>query len=242
MVRTTHVESVELGHFHRPKHGESLPSVVLVHDVWGPSEHSRSLASDLASEGFGVLEIDLYRALAPVEIVDPGAWIRSLSDPAILADLERGADWLSESPCGRGRKVGLVGVCMGGTFTLLAACLSDRFAAAAPFYGILSYDDGMLADPNGRDRTKKPLSPIEAAGRLCTPLRASFGREDGLVPQADVDRLEAALASSGQAFEIDRYADAGHAFLNRTRPDAYREQASRQAWARVIPFLHDHLD
>ena len=34
------------------------------------------------------------------------------------------------------RKVGVVGVCMGGTFTLLAACASARFSAAAPFYGI----------------------------------------------------------------------------------------------------------
>lgn len=238
----TRVETGPLGRFHRPDDTGSYPGLVLVHDVWGLSEHSQALAADLAAEGFGVLEIDLYRALGDFEIQDPGAHIRSLSDPEILADLDRGADRLAGEPCCQGRKRGVLGVCMGGTFTLLAACLSDRFAAAAPFYGMLSYDQGMLCGPNGRDRTRKPCSPIEAAGRLRTPMVASFGREDSFVPDADVDALEAALSTSGTAFEIDRYAGAGHAFLNRTRPEAYREDASCQAWARVVPFLHRELD
>jgi carboxymethylenebutenolidase len=242
MTRPTRVETGPLGPFHRPDDTGCYPGLVLVHDVWGLTEHSHALASDLAAEGFGVLEIDLYRELGDFEIEDPGSHIRSLSDPAILADLERGADWLAAEPCCRGRKCGVLGVCMGGTFTLLAACLSERFAAAAPFYGMLSYEHGMLMGADGRDRTRKPLSPIEAAGRLRTPTLASFGREDAFVPEEDVDALEAALATSGTRFEVDRYAGSGHAFLNRTRPEAYRADASRQAWDRVVPFLHEALD
>jgi carboxymethylenebutenolidase len=242
MTGPTQVEDVDFGRLHRPTDGDSLPGLVFIHDVWGPSEHSEALAMDLAAEGFAVLEIDLYRGLGEFVIEDPGVHIRSLSDPAIVADLEAGADWLSSQPICQGRKVGVIGVCMGGTFTLLAACLSDRFAAAAPFYGILSYDHGMLEAPSGRDRDRKPLSPIEAADRLGTPLLASFGREDSFIPLADVDALEAALRTTGATFEIDRYSGAGHAFLNRTRPEAYRQGASAAAWARVIPFLRAELD
>jgi len=243
----TRVESVALGRFHclaDATGASSLPGLVLIHDVWGLSEHSDALARDLAREGFGVLEIDLYRALGEIEIEDVGAHIRSLSDASVLADLDTGAAWLREaSSLCRGRSVGIVGVCMGGTYALLAACELDGFAAAAPFYGILSYDEGMLAPPEGhdRDRERKPRSPIEAAGGLRTSLLASFGREDGFVPEAHVDALEAALATSGTAFEVDRYADAGHAFLNRTRPEAYREAAAESAWCRVIPFLRAEL-
>lgn len=237
------VMDVELGRFHRPEAGSSFPGLVLVHDVWGLSDHSRELATDLAREGFGVLEIDLYREHGDVAIEDPSEQIRSLDDALVLADLDRGADWLRRSSEGCvGREVGLIGVCMGGLYTLLAACSSDRFRAAAPFYGILSYDTGMVAGPSGRDRGKKPLSPIEAASGLRTPLLASFGREDAFVPDEDVDALAAALATSGIAFEIDRYAGAGHAFLNRTRPDAYHAESSAAAWARVVPFLHAELD
>ncbi len=237
----TRVEDGVLGRFHRPQAGDSFPGLVLIHDVWGLSDHSLALAKDLAAEGFCVLEIDLYRELDGPPVEDPGAFIRSLSDPEIVADLELGADWLTDQPACRDRKIGVVGVCMGGTFTLLAAALSDRFSAAAPFYGILSYETGMLAEPAGRDWQKKPHSPIELGGRLRMPLRASFGCDDEFVPGADVDLLEAALATSGARFTIDRYEGAGHAFLNRTRQPAYRAEASERAWARVIPFLQAEL-
>ena len=235
-------EEVDPGRFHHPERAGSLPGLVFVHDVWGLGPHSFDLSRDLASEGFAVLEVDLYRDLAGPPTGHPGAFIRSLSDPRVLSDLEAGAEWLAGQSICRGRKIGIVGVCMGGTYALLAACLSDRFSAAAPFYGILSYETGMLADPEGRDREKKPHSPIEVAGRLRVPLRASFGLEDEFVPVSDVDALEAALAGAGPRFFVDRHAGAGHAFLNKTRPDAYRREASEQAWKRVIPFLHAELD
>ncbi len=242
MPTETTSEAVPLGRFHRPSDAEALPGLVLVHDVWGPSEHSHDLAADWAREGFGVLEIDLYRDLGDVAIEDVGAWIRGLSDPDVIADLEAGADWLTnESTACRGRPVGITGVCMGGMFTLLAACHSDRFTAAAPFYGMLSYDEGMLAEEGGRDLSRKPASPIECAERLRCPTLASFGCEDGFIPDAHVDALEAGFAKSGQRYEIDRHEAAGHAFLNRTRAEAYREDASAAAWARVVPFLHETL-
>jgi len=234
-------ERVDLGRYHRPKAGDSFPSLVLIHDVWGVSEHSQQLATELSAEGFGVLEIDLYRDRDGPPTEDPGAFIRSLSDPHVLADLEAGARWLMSQPAGRDRRVGVVGVCMGGTFALLAAATSDQFSAAAPFYGILSYASGMLAEPAGRDYDKKPDSPLEVGNRLKMPLRASFGLEDEFVPNDDVDELEAELKRSGQRFRIDRYPAAGHAFLNRTREAAYRADASKTAWERVIPFLREEL-
>ncbi len=240
-ILPTREDEVALGRIHRPEEGDSFPSLVLIHDVWGLSDHSRQLASALAAEGFGVLEIDLYRDGAGPPTEDPGAFIRSLSDPSVLSDLDLGADWLTSQSWGHKRKVGVVGVCMGGTFTLLAASTSDRFSAAAPFYGILSYDRGMLAAPEGRNRERKPHSPLEIADRLRMPLLASFGREDEFVPNDDVDRLEAALSGSGKPFTIDRYEHAGHAFLNRTREPAYRAEASQAAWGRLIPFLRSEL-
>lgn len=246
MRNQTVERDVRPGRFHQPQGGGSHPGLVLIHDVWGPSEHSRALATYLAAEGFGVLEIDLYRELFPGQaerrIEDPGEQIRSLSDPSVLQDLDAGADWLASEAACAGRKVGVIGVCMGGTYTLLAACQSDRFSAAAPCYGVLSYDHGLLLEPSGRNRQKKPRSPIEAGGTLRMPLLASFGREDSFVPDADVDALEAALATSGSPYEVDRYRGAGHAFLNRTREDAYHPEASAKTWARVIPFLHAELD
>ena len=167
--------------------------------------------------------------------------IRSLDDRAVLADLDAAAEWLGRQPVCAGRRIGVMGVCMGGTYSLLAACRSRRFAAAAPFYGVLAYDAGMFLGPEGRDRVKKPVSPIEAAPDLAMPLLAAFGCEDGFVPEADVERLEAGLARSGKPFRVDRYAGAGHAFLNETRPDAHRPEAAALALARAVDFLREQL-
>lgn len=241
MKRSIQVEDVDLGRFHAPDHAGSLPGLVLIHDVWGLSPHSRALASDLAGEGFGVLEIDLYRDRDGPPTADPGSFIRSLPDLEILADLDRAAEWLGAHPVCRDRRIGVVGVCMGGTYALLAACTSTRFYAAAPFYGILSYDEGMLAAPDGRDRELKPRSPIEAAEALRMPLFASFGCDDEFVPAADVDRLEVELARSDRPYTVDRHERAGHAFLNKMREPAFRPEASKRAWSRVIPFLEAEL-
>ena len=237
------VQDVSFGRLHSgpADPGTRRPGLVLIHDVWGPSEHSRDLASELASEGFVVLEIDLYRNRPKVEIEAPGPFIQSLSDSEILADLEAAGVWLARQP-GVGPRCGIVGVCMGGTYALLAACTLNCYAAAAPFYGILSYDAGLIANPEGRDHARKPRSPIEAAPDLRMPLLASFGAEDDFVPASDVEALRGALRGSRFPAEIDVHEGAGHAFLNRTRAAAYRESASSRAWQRVIPFLKAELD
>ena len=242
--QATSEQEIAYGRFHLPAPigaAASYPGLVLVHDVWGRTEHSRALGHGLAQAGFAVVEVDLYRAMPNPRVEDPGERIRSLDDREILADLDAAADWLAcESVC-RGRRIGVIGVCMGGTFSLLAACQSPRFAAAAPFYGLLSYDHGLHLGPEGRDRVRKPSSPIESAPRLRMPLLASFGCEDSFVPESDIDLLELGLARSGSFYRVDRYAGAGHAFLNATRPDAYRPEAAALALGRVVDFLRDRL-
>jgi len=178
--------------------------------------------------------------MGEVVVESPGAFILGLRDEEILADLEAAGTWLLAQP-EVGRRCGVVGVCMGGTYALLAACSSQCYAAAAPFYGILSYDRGLVANSAGRDFGMKPRSPLEAAGDLRMPLYASFGAEDDFIPQDEVEALRQAVDGSEFDVQIDVHANAGHAFLNRTREPAYRPEASADAWGRVIPFLREAL-
>ena len=73
--------------------------------------------------------------------------------------------------------------------------------------------------------------------RLDCPLLGFFGAEDPMVPVSDVRALERGFAASAQPSELVVVAGAGHAFMNDTRPDAYREQAARDAWGRMVDFL-----
>jgi len=232
---------VDLGVLVHPRDGVH-PGVVLVHDVWGVSEHTRDIARRLAAEGFAVLAVDLYRNLGDFRIDAPGPFMRELSDPEAIADVRAAAEFLAQHPASRGRQVAVVGFCMGGMVALLAACAASELAAAVPFYGLLSHEHGLLYTDAGLDPQKKPRQPLDAVADLGCPLLCFFGAEDEYVPNSDVELLRHRLAAGEIPAEVVVYAGAGHAFMNDGRPDAYHSDAARDAWARMTAFLHGHLD
>jgi carboxymethylenebutenolidase len=233
-------EELKLGFLARPDSGVH-PGVVMIHDVWGLSEHTRDLAGRLSREGFAVLAVNLYHRKHEVRIEDPGAWMRVLSDLDALVDIQAAVDLLAAHPGSAGRKVGVTGFCMGGSYALLAACSCRGLSAAVPFYGLLSYRHGLLAGGDGPDRAAKPREPLDAAADLRCPLLAIFGEQDEFVPLADVRELERRLAASAHPSEVAIYAGCGHAFLNDTRPAAYRPEPARHAWARMVEFFRKRL-
>ena len=213
----------------------------MIHDVWGLADHTRDLATRLAGEGYAVLALDLYRREAEVKIENPGAWMRALSDPQVLADVQAGVDLLGSHPGSAGQPVGVTGFCMGGMYALLAACECSGVAASVAYYGLLSHEHGLLHDENGLDPSRKPRQPLDAVADLKCPLLAFFGDGDEFVPQGDVRLLDERLGRSGLPTEVVVYPGAGHAFMNDTRPDAFRPEIAEDAWARMLAFFGTHL-
>ncbi len=214
------------------------PGVILIPDVHGLSDLYRELAQRLCAEGFAVLAIDLYRhgekpSLPNVEAAL--SWIRKLSDPVLLADLQAAADWLSVQPEVAGRRLGVMGFCMGGQYALLAAARLRGFSACASFYGTLRYEPGL-------DPAKKPASPLMLAREICCPVLGLYGEQDALIPVEDVQALEQELKRIDSPTEIVLYAGAGHAFMNDRRESAYRPVVAQDAWRRLCAFFHKHLD
>jgi len=237
MVNT---RDVELGHLALPD-ADTHPGVVLIHDVWGLSDHARDLARRLAADGFAVLAVNLYRRMDEVKIENPGAWMRSLSDPEALEDVQAAVDFLAAQPETAGHGVGVVGFCMGGMYALMAAGTCRGLGAAAPFYGLLSHEHGILHDEAGLDPSKKPRAPLETVAALRCPVLAFFGDRDEFVPLSDVRALEERLEGQAQPAEVVVYPGVGHAFVNDTRPDAYRPDEAKDAWGRTVAFLNEHL-
>ncbi len=233
---------LDLGHLvHRV--GASQSGVVVIHDVWGLGDHYRDVARRLAGEGFAALAVNLYRRMPEPQITDPGAWIRGLSDPQVIADVQSAVDLLAAHPSVAGRPIGVVGFCMGGSYAIHAAASCRGVAAAVPFYGLLSHEHGLLAPPSGTmlDLARKPRSPLEAARDLRCPLLGCFGADDSFVPIDDVRRFDEHLDASGHPHEVIVYPGAGHAFMNDTRAEMYRAEAARDAWARMVAWLRRHL-
>jgi carboxymethylenebutenolidase len=230
-----HCVDVEPGYLAHPDAGAG-PGVVVIHDVWGLAEHTRDLARRFAAEGFAALAVDLYRRLPGRRIDDAGRWIRALPDPQLLEEVQGAIDFLAGHPATAGRRIGVVGFCMGGMYALLAAARCRGLSLSVAFYGLLSHRDGMLAE-EPLDPAKKPLEPLAAVAALRCPVLAFFGDDDELVPPAHVAQLRERAASAPHPVEIVGYPGAGHAFLNDTRPDAFRPAAAADAWARTLAAL-----
>jgi len=208
------------------------PGVVLIPDVHGISRLYEELGAALANAGLRTLVLDIYTREGPPQLGDMPAvfeWIANLPDARILDDVAAAIEHLDSNGCPR---VGVVGFCLGGQYSIMTACRHANVSAAVSFYGMLA---------TAEKTTNRPAAPLDMIDKLGCPLLGLYGTEDALVPGEDLDQLAAACEQGGQRLSLQRYSGAGHAFLNRFRPEAYREQAARDAWQRTLDFLAAEL-
>jgi carboxymethylenebutenolidase len=215
------------------------PGIVVIHEAGGLGEHIRDVANRLANVGYSALAVDLYtREGGPPPMDDMDALMKRLfamSDELALGDLEGAADVLRAREDATGR-VGCIGFCMGGRYTLLFACASDRLDAAVDCWG------GFIdrATPDDRATPARPVPPLELADSLRCPLLAAVGSEDSNPSPALGAELSQRAEASGQEVQVDIYEGAGHAFFADYRP-SYRPAPAAKLWANVVPFLATHL-
>lgn len=208
-------------------------AIIIIHEIWGLNAHIRDVARRFARQGYIALAPDLYsRQGAPNLDVNNRAalmeFIASISDPQMIADLQAGIAYLN----GQGiEKVGSMGFCMGGLYSYLLACKSEKLTAAVDFYGRIVY-----AETNAN----KPESPVELAPQLKCPLLCHFGETDASIPLGDVEKLKESLQRSTAPWKINVYPGAGHAFFNDTRP-AYNASAAGDAGTETLRFFQEHL-
>ena len=227
------------GYLARPADAAGHPGMIVIHEAGGLNEHIRDVANRFANVGYVALGVDLYtREGGPPPTDDVQAMMArlfSMSDETALGDLEGAADHLRALDGVTGR-IGCIGFCMGGRYTLLFACASDRLNAAVDCWG------GFIdrATPDERSTPTRPTPPLELADRLHCPLLAAVGAEDHNPSPALARQLRARAAASGQEVKVDVYDGAGHAFFADYRP-TYRPEPAAKLWAEIVPFLQRHL-
>jgi carboxymethylenebutenolidase len=119
------------------------------------------------------------------------------------------------------QKFGVTGFCMGGTYSLRAACEIPSLGAAAPFYGDIPEEEDVLA-------------------RLSVPTLFIAGTHDAWINPQKVNSLKEAVRKHNLPVEVVSY-DADHAFFNDTRPQVYDAEAAADAWQRVLAHFEKHL-
>jgi carboxymethylenebutenolidase len=229
------------GYLARPAYlAAPAAGMIVIHEAGGLGEHIRDVTNRFANLGYVALGVDLYtREGGPPPVDDVAALMQrlfSISDERVLGDLEGAADFLRAREDVYG-KLGCIGFCMGGRYTLLFACASERLNAAVDCWG--GFVD--RATPEERSTPQRPRPPLELAEKLSCPLLAAIGAEDRNPSPQTGEQLRERAARSGQEVRVETYEGAGHAFFADYRP-SYRPAPAAALWEEIVPFLARHLD
>lgn len=203
----------------RPK-GKPLAGVVVVQEAFGVNSHIRSVADGFAEDGYLAVAPALFDRIQPgVELGYDG---EDMQKGIALARQGNPDDWMKDTEAAveyarreSGRKVGVVGYCLGGTVAWLASTRLPVDAAVGYYGGYIT---------NFAHEVPK------------APVMLHFGREDQHIPKEKVD---AVLGTTHPRVPIFWY-DAGHGFNCNDRA-SYNEEAAKLARRRTIDFFHEHL-
>ncbi len=197
-------------------------AIVVVHEWWGLNAQIRGIARRFADLGYAAIVPDLYRGKVAGNPETAHELARGLPEERALGDIGAAIAWLRAQPRVGKSRIGIVGFCMGGRLSQLAALKSREIAACVVFYG-------------------RPETDPEKLASLDAPLLAHFGGEDQGIGQDQVEALKEGLKTAGKtSAQIFVYPGAGHGFMNETGR-GYHADASRLAWARTADFFQKEL-
>lgn len=209
------------------------PAVIVIQEIFGVNAHIRAVTDRLATLGYVALAPALFQRTAPgFEVgyseaeTQQGRKYKDLTTASeLLGDIQAAIDYLKTLPTVKASPVGTIGFCFGGHVAYLAATLGD-VGVTASFYG------GGIATftPGGGEPTLSRTAEISGT------VYCFFGTEDPLIPNDQVDQVEAALQAAGDRHRVFRYTGAGHGFVCDQRAD-YRPDAAADAWKKVQDLL-----
>jgi carboxymethylenebutenolidase len=207
-------------------------AVIVVQEAFGVNDHIKDVAGRFAAEGYrAVAPHFFHRSGDPVipyeDFEKAKEHIAQLTEHGIAEDLNTAYEHLGDDGFEDGR-IAIVGFCMGGNVAFVEATRRS-LGAAVTFYG------GGIAE----GRFGSP-SLLDLAPQLKAPWLGCYGDQDKGIPVEQVEQLREAVAGAPVDTEIIRYPDAGHGFHCDARA-SYHEPSARDAWARTLAWLDEHL-
>jgi carboxymethylenebutenolidase len=211
-------DKFELEAYHAPAKGARKGGVVVVQEIFGVTEHIRTMANRFAAEGFEAIAPSMYDRVEPGFEVKGGVnqealqkgmgMVRQTPWDQVAADVQAAIDKLKPGP------VFVTGFCWGGTTAWLAAARCTGLNAASAFYG------GMIAQL----LNDKPKVPIIL----------HFGEKDQSIGPEVREKIRAATDAPFYVY------DAGHGFCRAGSHD-FDQTACDLAFQRTIELFNKNL-
>ncbi|HEU4801375.1 MAG TPA: dienelactone hydrolase family protein [Gemmatimonadales bacterium] len=217
-----------------PERPDSAPVVVVIHEIFGLTTWVRSVADQLAADGYIAIAPDLLTGhgmpMAPDSfmVVEGGidsaiAMVSRLEQDEVIRRIGAAGEWGVALPAAAD-KWGVVGFCWGGSTVLAYAALSGGAGASA----VVSYYGGIQQDQADMSRTT-------------VPTLALYGGDDARV-NATRSYVEESFRAAEVPFESETYEGAGHGFLRQqSGQDGANQRAANAAWPRMLGWFEKYL-
>lgn len=210
-----------------PERRDKAPVVLVIHDNRGITDWSRSVADQLAADGFIGIAVDLLTmkrgnqnlfSVWPVDSVR--AVLGSLTPEDINRSLAAVAKYGMALPSAL-PKYGVVGFCWGGARSFLHATAAPGLGASVVYYG------------------SPPAA--EAMAAIKAPVLGLYGGNDARI-NATIPATDSAMKRLGKTYEYQIYEGAGHGFLSgQEGQNGANLTATQQAWPRTLAFFKTNL-
>jgi carboxymethylenebutenolidase len=210
-----------------PERSTKAPVVIVVHEIFGLSSWIRSVADQLAADGFIAIAPDLLTmknlpdgpdsVLAPLAVTAT----RTLDPAWVQRQLDAVARYGMSLPAAQ-KKYGIVGFCWGGGVSFAHAVHSPSLGASVVYYGV---------------------SPATASlESVRAPVLGLYGGNDARV-DATIPPADSALRALGRTYEHTIYPGAGHGFLRQqSGTDGANLAAARGAWPATVAWFRKYLE
>jgi carboxymethylenebutenolidase len=216
--------------FAKPVDTDSLPTVLVVEEIYGVSDYLRDVCRRLAKLGYLAVAPELFfRQGDTAPIGDRPALSSStvsrIADTQVMSDLDACVAWAAGNGGDR-RRIAATGFDWGGRIVWLYATHNSKLVAAVAWYGLLD-------TPRTRET---PLQPADVVERLKVPVLGLYGGKDDEIPREDIETMRARLALADEECSIVVYPEAGHAFHADYR-STYRPAEATDAWQRMLDWF-----
>ena len=174
------------------------PGIVVVHEWWGITKHTRAEARRFVQQGYTAFVADMYGdAKSADNPTDAGALMRSVmgNPAAVLSRFNAAREQLVKHPSVDAAHIGASGYCMGGAVVLSAARAGTELAAVAAFHPSLG---GYRTGPG----------PVKAKVLVLN------GADDPFNKPAQIAAFKQDLAAANADLNWIDYPGAVHAFTN----------------------------
>jgi carboxymethylenebutenolidase len=192
--------------------------IFIIHEWWGLNDFIKKESDELQQKlgNVNILAIDLYDGNVATNRDDAAKYMQSVKQERALNIISGAIEY-----AGKNAKVGTLGWCFGGGWSLQSSImLGKQGKACVMYYGII-------------DNTPETFKNLNA------PVLGIFALKDAWVNPEVVSKLEKNLKAAGKKVTVKSF-DADHAFANPSNP-IFDKKATKETKELTIKFFKTNL-